>query len=156
MDLNDYKPESQQEVLHDLQLYNCYEEHEVTVSEFEAKAKRARIDKDFSHDTCTKIIRELCEKWGSEGQRQAMKTGKTVVLGAYSFSGFHGVTNRSYVFSEVTRYFNAYLKHAGAQGTWSSLSVALNTKPTLHRDSHNWAIEDNMIISFGDYVGGRL
>ena len=156
LDLNDYDPGSQQEVLYDLQFYNCYEEHEVTISELEAKAKRARIDKDFSQHTCAKIIRELCEKWGSEGQRQAMKTGKTVVLGAYSFSGFHGVTNRSHVFSEVTRYFNAYLKNAGAQGRWSSLSVALNTTPTLHRDSHNWAVEDNMIISLGDYVGGRL
>ena len=156
LDLPDNTPELRQEVLRDLQLFDCYEKHEVSVPSLEAKATQARAHKDFSHDTCAEIVRELCEKWGSEAQRQAMKVGKTIVLGAYSFSVLHGITNRTHVFSEVTRYFNSYPKHLGAQGRWSSLSIALNTKPTIHRDSHNWSIEDNMIVSIGSHTGGRL
>ena len=135
----------------------CYETRLGDINELEKLAKEKRINKQFNPSDCQQIVDGACTVGGATPRRSCQSRGKTVILGGYVHGGVTGVTTRSYLFNEVTKYVNAYLKHHHpGKARWTSLSLNKGNMAGPHRDSHNHADSYNLTTSFGQKSGGRL
>ena len=79
-----------------------------------------------------------------------------MVLGAYAYGSFYGLTLATYQFVEAARYLNEVLKHLGMTGNWTAVCLSWNAPSRPHRDSNTSPMTYNQTIAFGDFTGGRL
>ena len=105
----------------------CYEAQVDEVHALEEKARRMRKNKEYDHEKCHEIIKEAVRIAGNSSNRSFQNTGKMIILGAYVHGGINGITAKSGVFHETTRYLNSYLRYCNiGVKRWTSLCFNVN------------------------------
>ena len=51
---------------------------------------------------------------------------ESIALGAYSHGNHYGIIKTTYGLHQTTKYINAFLKHHGAKGQWTSFQLCHN------------------------------
>ena len=135
-----------------------YEQHiphglETTV---EFLSRDCFAQKDISFSTCEKVVQLVCGLAKSLRKRSFQEGTESIALGAYSHGNYYGIIKKTYGLQQTTKYINAFMKHHGAKGQWSSFQLCHNCHVGCHRDAHNLVGTPCWTISFGNFSKGRL
>ena len=129
------------------------------IADMEAVAQQLLRTQDFQHESCEQLLEMLPYK-SRKRHRGILGQGAALylVLGAYSYGGKYGVTQRTQQLPHTIRYLNKYLDHwQSGPLIRSSLVINCNSRCPLHRDVYNNDQQyDNQIVGTGHYQGGRL
>ena len=104
------------------------------------------------------LLRAVADmKLGNQRSMSRDSTSSYQTFGMYSHGNQYGVTNKTHVLPQVTRYMNQWLKHNLPQGAqWSSFVISKNSRLPVHRDNHNDHSCPNYLLGVGNYGGGEL
>ena len=119
-------------------------------------AKKLCDEKDFSSQSCERIVKYVCAKSRNERKRQVAANTCSVALGAYTHGAFHGAIKKTFRYFHVAQYLNKFLRFHGARGPRSSTQLNFDAAINPHKDAHNLLGTPNWTIGLGDYQGGRL
>ena len=118
--------------------------------------------RDFSHQSCLKLLRSLKYKPSKSNRLSVSTKSKTsdaveyIVFGTFAHGGVEGITNITHKNQKACQYINAYLGDHGLSGDCSSLCINHGSTIKIHKDAHNMKGSMNHTISLGDFQGGNL
>ena len=122
-------------------------------------AIKAIEDEDYTYETLEKIAEGI----RVPGRRRHKAEGdldqdsRIFIGGLWQYGNRHGITNGTYLYPDVTRYVNNFVRrHGGDDHQWTSFYLGRNIETKLHVDSHNLAGTQSATLSFGDFCGGGL
>ncbi|CAE7239464.1 RE2, partial [Symbiodinium sp. KB8] len=122
-------------------------------------AIKAIEDEDYTYETLEKIAEGI----RIPGRRRHKAEGdldqdsRIFIGGLWQYGNRHGITNGTYLYPDVTRYVNNFVRrHGGEDHQWTSFYLGRNIETKLHVDSHNLAGTQSATLSFGDFGGGGL
>ncbi|OLP81054.1 Copia protein [Symbiodinium microadriaticum] len=86
------------------------------------------------------------------------KAGFSMVFGLYAHGSYFGCTRASRMYPSVCRYLNLCVRNFGSETVshWTSVSVLVNMKGSMHLDAHNDSSSYNLAVGLGPYEGGEL
>ena len=122
----------------------------------ESRAQELLAKRDFSFESCEKVLECVCKLAQSSRKRKINESTCSVAFGAYSHGNHYGIIKKTFEHWHTCRYLNAFMRHHGAEGQWSSLQLGYNCHVGPHRDAHNLHPSLNWAISFGEFSQGRL
>ncbi|CAE7279390.1 RE2, partial [Symbiodinium microadriaticum] len=108
----------------------------------EAFAESLLLEQLFTSDHCGRLL-QLAFGGVEGGTRREHRgqVGFSVIFGAYSHGGLHGITRASRMYPMVSRYLNEYLRRCSsnenAENEWASLMVVVADEVAMHRDVRN-------------------
>ncbi|CAE7372060.1 RE2 [Symbiodinium sp. CCMP2592] len=138
-------------------VYEGYYSNREFNEDIERLAKRLRQNELYDYQNAGELIKMLSVAGaGTEKREIHGKQATTLILGAYAYGAFYGLTRATTQFIEAARYLNNFLRRHGASGDWSAISVGWNLRSSLHRDPNNRPGTNSQLIAFGDFRGGRL
>ena len=122
----------------------------------ESRAQELLAKRDFSFESCEEVLECVCKLAQSSRKRKINESTCSVAFGAYSHGNHYGIIKKTFEHWHTCRYLNAFMRHHGAEGQWSSLQLGYNCHVGPHRDAHNLHPSLNWAISFGEFSQGRL
>ncbi|OLP95920.1 Copia protein [Symbiodinium microadriaticum] len=94
------------------------------------------------------------------GQQRSMSrdvSSSYQTFGMYSHGNHYGITSKTTILPQVTKYLNQWVcRHLPPGARWSSFVVSKNARLPVHRDNHNDSSHSNYLLGVGNYEGGEL
>ena len=123
----------------------------------EAEAQRLLQNKDFRHESCEQLLKNLPLQPIMKHRRMLGNNRSIyVTLGVYAYGNHYGITKKTRVWENLCRYMNAYVENWSGPGCRTSLTISLNNQIPLHKDVNNDERFDNVLIGLGDFRKGGL
>ena len=142
---------------------------EIFLSEsIEKKISLAVTNNDYKHETLNSILEEifgangeLFPRRGAKARPKAMGLEDSgdhkLVLGYYAYGNMRGICANTSKFASLCLYLKNYFLDKDPTARWSSISLALNCKPTVHADYNNLKGTLNYLTATGEFsLGGGL
>ena len=114
----------------------------------EQLALELRTQGDFSAEACSRLLSaSFGDAVGCSKQSHRGPVNFSVVLGAYGHGGLRGITKATYVYPQLCRYLNEYLRKGivsfDEEPRWSAVTIVQADEVGVHRDSRNepWLYE---------------
>ncbi|CAE7406995.1 RE2, partial [Symbiodinium sp. KB8] len=96
-------------------------------------------------------------KFGQQRSMARDESSRYQTFGMYSHGNHYGITSKTTVLPQVTKYMNQWLReHLPKNARWSSFVVSKNARLPVHRDNHNDPTHSNYLLGVGSYEGGEL
>ena len=139
---------------------------EVFLSEHvEKKISLAMANNDYKHDTLNNILEEIFgtngeffPRRGAKARPKAMGPEDSgdhkLVLGYYAYGNMRGICANTSRFASLCLYLKNYFLDKDPTAKWSSISLALNCKPTVHADYNNLKGTLNYLTTTGGFSHG--
>ncbi|CAE7677868.1 GIP, partial [Symbiodinium necroappetens] len=133
----------------------------LNTSEVEAFADYLTAQKAFDYQSMEELLGMMKPRTfvpGRASSVQGRKAGFAIVFGLYAHGSYYGCTRASRMYPAMCRYFNSCLRNLQSETVmhWTSVSVLVNMKGSMHLDAHNDASSYNLAVGLGPYEGGEL
>ena len=133
----------------------------LNTSEVEAFADYLTAQKAFDYQSMEELLGMMKPRTitpGRAASTQGRKAGFSMVFGLYAHGSYYGATRASRMYPSMCRYFNSCLKSFQSEAVtqWTSVSVLVNMKGSMHLDAHNDSSSHNLAVGLGPYQGGEL
>ncbi|CAE7912341.1 unnamed protein product, partial [Symbiodinium necroappetens] len=133
----------------------------LNTSEVEAFADYLTAQKAFDYQSMEELLGMMKPRTFTPGRAasiQGRKAGFSMVFGLYAHGSYYGTTRASRMYPSTCRYFNSCLRNIQSETVtqWTSVSVLVNMKGSMHLDAHNDSSSYNLAVGLGPYQGGEL
>ncbi|CAE7474699.1 unnamed protein product, partial [Symbiodinium sp. KB8] len=124
----------------------------------EAIATQLLKDKRFRIQDAEQLLQTVADmKFGQQRSMARNESSRYQTFGMYSHGNHYGITSKTTILPQVTKYMNQWLReHLPKNAHWSSFVVSRNARLPVHRDNHNDPTHSNYLLGVGSYEGGEL